>query len=153
LFLPALLGLLSRTAGRAPIASRVGAVLVLLGLPSFMGIRLGQALELQGPRDGLTAARTGHLLDHLGENAIGAPIVAMFLAGTVLGLIAVAVAVWRAGLPRPAAVLIGVFGVADLVLEGVVPGWLVHAVLLVGLSWVAITLVRERTPRPVAVST
>jgi hypothetical protein len=72
--------------------------------------------------------------------------VELFLLGTVVGMIALAVAVWRAGLPRPAAVLIGAFPFADQGLEalGIAGGVPAHAMLLAGFSWVAASLVRDR---------
>jgi hypothetical protein len=152
ILLPALLGLAARTLPAAPVASRLAAGLVCLGLPAFMAIRMGQAVELQGLRDGLPRHRTADLVDHLSSNPVGAPIVAFFLAGTVVGLIALAVAVWRAGLPRPAAVLLGAFGIVDMALEGAVPSWGTHLVLLLGLGWVAVALVRaERVGGPLTV--
>jgi hypothetical protein len=72
------------------------------------------------------------------------PIVLLFLVGTLLGMIAVAVALWRSGFPRPAAMLIGVFPIADMALDGVVPAWGPHLVLLAGFTWVASVLLRER---------
>jgi len=146
LFLPGLLGLAARTAERAPVASRIAAGLFCLGFPGFMAIRLGQAFELQGVRDDLPPSTTAHLVDHVSSNPIGMPILIFFLAGTVLGILALGVAAWRAGLPRPAAVLVAAFGIVDNVTEGVVPGWLSHLVLLVGLGWIAVALVQsERT--------
>jgi hypothetical protein len=142
LFLPGLLGLMARTVGRAPIASRIAAVLVCLGFPSFMGIRLGQAIELQGIRDNLPNRTTAHLVDHLNSNPIGVTIVVCFLLGTVLGVLVLGVAMWRAGLPRVAAVLVAAFGVVDMSTEGVVPGWLVHLMLVVGFGLTAMALVR-----------
>jgi hypothetical protein len=147
LFLPGLLGLAARTFERAPVASRLAAGLLCVGLPGFMAIRLGQAIELQGVRDGLPSTTTANLVDHLGSNPLGIAVLVCFLGGTVVGLITLGVAAWRAGLPRPAAVLVGAFGVVDNVTEGVVPGWLTHLVLLVGLAWISIALVRADRPQ------
>jgi hypothetical protein len=144
-FLPGLLGLTARTIRRAPIASRIAAGLVVIGFPGFMGIRLGQAVELQGVRDGLSTRTTANLVDHLNSNPIAVPIVACFLAGTVLGMVVLGVAMWRAGLPRVAAVLVGAFGVVDMSTEGVVPGWLVHLMLVVGFGLTARALLRPET--------
>lgn len=142
LLLPALLGLAARTLPRAPVASRIAAGLVCLGLPGFMAIRMGQAVELQGVRDGLPRHTTADLVDHLSSNPVGALIVVFFFAGTVLGVVALGIAAWRAGLPRPAALMLGVFGVADVALEGLVPSWATHLLLLAGLSWLAVALLR-----------
>jgi hypothetical protein len=122
--------------------------LVCLGLPGFMAIRMGQAVELQGVRDRLPRRSTADLIDHLSSNPVGARLVVFFLGGTVLGLIALAVAVWRSGLPRPAAVLLGLFGVLDLALEGAVPTWATHTLLLAGLGWIAVALQRAEVSRP-----
>jgi hypothetical protein len=150
LLLPALLGLAARTFPRAPVASRVAAGLVCLGLPGFMAIRMGQAVELQGVRDGLPRRTTADLIDHLSSNPVGAPIMVFFLGGTVLGLLALAVATWRAGLPRPAAVLLGAFGILDIALEEAVPSWATHLLLLAALGWLAVALVRGSVSRPAA---
>lgn len=143
MFLPGILGLTARTVGRAPVASRIAAALVCLGFPSFMGIRLGQAIELQGVRDGLSRRATANLVDHLSANPIGVAIVACFLVGTVLGVLVLGVAMWRAGLPRVAAALVAAFGVVDMSTEGVIPGWLVHLMLVVGFGLTAVVLLRD----------
>lgn len=145
MFLPGILGLTARTVGRAPVASRFAAALVCLGFPCFMGIRLGQGIELQGVRDKLPTRITANLVDHLNTNPIGAPIVACFLIGTVLGVLVLGVALWRAGLPRFGSALIATFGVVDMSTEGVVPGWLVHLMLVVGFSQIALALLRRDT--------
>ncbi len=146
LLLPAILGLAARTVGRSPWASRVAAGLAVPGLMGFAGIRLGQGIELQGIRDGVPLGQVAGLLDHQSANPVGAPLVILFLAGTAVGLVALAAAVWRAGLPRPAAVLIGVFPFADQALEqlGTATGVVAHALLLVGFAWVAVSLTRGR---------
>lgn len=144
LMLPAILGIAATTVRRAPWASRVAASLAVTGLMGFAGIRLGQGVELQGVRDGVPLGQVAGLLDHQSGNPIGGPMVMLFLAGTVLGMLALAMAVWRGGLPRPAAVLIAVFPFADQGLEqlGAVSGVLAHALLLLAFSWVAVSLVR-----------
>ena len=146
LVLPAILGLAAVTVRTSPWPSRVAAGCASLGLMGFAGIRLGQGIELQGLRDGLPLPKVAGLLDHQAGNPIGGPMVVLFLLGTAVGMIALAVAVWRAGLPRPAAVLIAVFPFADQGLEalGNAGGVLAHALLLAGFSWVAVSLVRDR---------
>ena len=146
LLLPAVLGLAAVTVQRTPWPSRIAAACASVGLMGFAGIRLGQGVELQGIRDGLPLPQVAGLLDHQSGNPIGGPMVVLFLLGTVVGMIALAVAVWRAGLPRPAAVLIGAFPFADQGLEalGIAGGVLAHAMLLAGFSWVAASLVRDR---------
>jgi hypothetical protein len=142
--LPALWGLLSRTVERAPVISRLAAALVAVGLPAWVAMRMGSAVELQGIRDRLGVGTTAHLLDHLEANPIAAVIVSLFLLGTLIGTLATGVAGWRAGYPRPAAVLVMLFPVADMALDGVAPEWLAFLVLAVGLIWIATAT--ERPP-------
>lgn len=142
--LPAVLGLMERTVQRAPWASRVAAVAAVVSIPAFVGMRMGSAIELQGLRNGLPNRTTADLLDNLEAspvNPIAAPIAVLFLLGTLVGLIAVGVAIWRAGLPKPAAVLVALFPVADAGLEAVGTVY-AHVILVVGLAWVATALLR-----------
>lgn len=141
-YLPGLLGLAAITVRRAPWASRIAAGLALVGLAGWVGIRLGQAVELQGIRDGLPRSTTAGLIDHLGGNPIGSPITLVFLVGTILGMIAFGVAVWRAGLPKPAAVLLVLFPFADTGLEGFGVSPYAHALPLVAFTWIAVRLVQ-----------
>jgi hypothetical protein len=151
-YLPGLVGLAAITVRRAPWASRIAAGLALVGLSGWVGIRMAQAIELQGIRDGLTRSTTAGLIDHLGSNPIGSPITLVFLAGTILGMIAVAVAVWRAGLPKPAAVLLVLFPIADTGLEGLGVSTFAHALPLVAFTWIAVRLV-QGAPAPAALAT
>ena len=151
-YLPGLVGLAATTVRRAPWASRIAAGLALVGLSGWIGIRMGQAVELQGIRDGLPRSATAGLIDHLGGNPIGSPIVLVFLAGTILGMIAIAVAVWRAGLPKPAAVLLVIFPIADTGLESFGVSTFAHALPLVAFTWIAVRLV-QGTPEPAALPT
>jgi hypothetical protein len=63
-----------------------------------------------------------------------------------------AFATWRTGMPRPAAVALGIFPFADLALQGHVGTIAAHLLLLAATSWFAVALVRtpvaEPGPRP-----
>lgn len=142
-FLPALLGLLQHTVARAPIASRITAFFVVVGFPAFMGIRFGSAIELQSVRDGLPHSEIGTLFDDLGSNPLASSILGLFLVGTLLGMIALGVTLWRSGFPRVAAVLVAVFPIVDMGTEGHLPGWLSHLVLLVGVMLVTREMLRS----------
>lgn len=146
LFLLALLGLMSLTVARAPRLSRIGAGFVTICMLGWMGVRMGQAFELEGVRSGLPHQVTGRLVDHAMTNPIGGVLLAAFLLGNVLGMLAVAAAVWRAGLPRPAAVLLLVFPFADLALESSVGSVPAHLLLLVALAWIAGALLKDAAP-------
>jgi hypothetical protein len=141
-YLPGMVGLAATTVPRAPWASRIAAGLALVGLSGWMGIRMGQAVELQGVRDGVPRSTTAGLIDHLGSNPIGSAIVLVFLAGTMLGMIALAVAVWRAGLPKPAAILLVIFPIADTGLESFGVSTFAHALPLVAFGWIAVRLTK-----------
>jgi hypothetical protein len=147
LVLPAILGLTAVTVRRSPWPSRVAAASASLGLMGFAGIRLGQGIELQGLRDGLPVRQVAGLLDHQYANPIGAPLVTLFLVGTAVGMVALGVVIWRAGLPRPAALLVALFPLADQGLEVLgsnAGGVIAHAALLAGLGWVAVSLLQAR---------
>jgi len=151
-YLPGMVGLMATTVRRAPWASRIAAGLALVGLSGWVGIRMVQAVELQGIRDGLARSTTASLIDHLGSNPVGSPILLVFLAGTILGMIALAVAVWRAGLPKPAAVLLVLFPVADTGLEGLGVSTFAHALPLIAFTWIAVRLVQGAS-KPAALAT
>jgi hypothetical protein len=130
------------------VLSRIAAALVVVGMLGFFGIRLGQAVELQGIRDGVATRTTAGLIDHLSGNPVGLPIMALFLGGTVLGMFVLAAATWRAGLPKPAAVMLAVFPLADIGLESAGGTIASHLVLLAGLGWLGLHLAREPRTAP-----
>lgn len=102
LYVPAFLGLATRCVGASPVAARLGAAFAVWSMMGFMGVRMAQAVELQAVRDGLDRGDTARLMDHLVANPIGAASLVLLLAGSAVGLVALAVAGWRAGLPAGA---------------------------------------------------
>jgi hypothetical protein len=104
---------------------------------------MAQAVELQGIRDGLGVGQVARLVDGLSTNPIGAVMLVMFLGGTVLGVVCLAVAMWRARVaPRPAVVLFLAFPFVDLLVRGEMGVVVSHTVLLAGLGWIGLTLMR-----------
>ena len=146
LYVPAFLGLATRCLVAAPVAARVGVAFAVWSMLGFMGVRMAQAVELQAVRDGLDRGETVRLMDHLVTNPIGAPSLVLLLAGSAVGLVALAVAGWRAGLPRPALLLVAVFPFLDLALPSQTGTVASHVALLAGLGWLAVALAREAGP-------
>ena len=70
----------------------------------------------------------------------------MFLAGSIVGLVCISVAVRRSRLaPVAAAVLLMAFPFLDLLVPGHLGTVVAHAVLLAGLAWIGGSLVRGAT--------
>jgi len=147
LYVPALVGLAARCVARSPIAARVGATGVLVCMTGFMGVRAAQAFEPTALRHGLTTATAARLVDHLGANPVGAMVLVMFLGGSAVGLVGLAVAAWRSELSRVPAVLLGLFPFADLVAPGRLATIGTHVLLLAALAWLARDLVRAPRSR------
>lgn len=148
LYVPAFLGIARLTWQRSRRLSVLAGTSVVLAMLGFMGIRMAQAVELQGARDGLGATRTAHLIDGVAANPIGGTVFALFMGGTVIGVVCTAAAVWRARLaPVPAVVLLAAFPFLDLLTPGYLGTLLAHAVLLVGLGWIGLALTRTSTDR------
>lgn len=96
-----------------------------------------RAPDGQGRIDRPVAAK---LIEHSFTTAVGAPLLVLFLAGTAIGVIVLAVATWRAGFPRPAVVLLVLFPVVDSVAKGHAGTVASHVVLLIALGWFATAL-------------
>jgi hypothetical protein len=149
LFLPGLLGLANGFVGTSRRVATAAGWLLVAAMAGFLAIRLGQAVELAtiqtgGDRPDLAAA-----VDHTSANVIGLPILVMFLGGALVGLVLLAVAAWKAGMPRSACVLLAVFQPVDFVMpQHPFPlGCVSHALLLVALVWMARDI-RTRTALP-----
>jgi hypothetical protein len=149
LYVPAFVGLASRCMPRSPSAARVGAAGVIVCMTGFMGVRAVQAFEPVAVHRGLSASTTARLVEDLSGNPAGVLLLVMFLGGSVVGLVALAVASWRNGLPRVPTVWIGVFPFVDLLAPGRVGSIVTHALLLVALVRLAyaLPLVRRTTSR------
>ena len=137
LYVPAFGGLAARCLGAAPRAARVGAAAAAVSMTGFMGVRALQAVELQGARSGFPTATTTHLVDHVISTPVGAVVLVMFLGGSVVGLVGLAVATWCQGLTRVGTVLLAVFPVVDLLVPTHAGTIASHALLLVALTWLA----------------
>ena len=144
LFVPAFLGLARAGVARSPIAARIGGGVAVVSMLGFAGVRAVQAVELETVRQAMPTHTAAALIDGIASNPIGVVVMVTFLGGSVVGTIALAVATWRAGLPRVPAVLLVLFPVIDLAAGGHVGTIASHVVLLVALSWFAVAL-RERT--------
>lgn len=154
LYVPAFLGLARLAAERSRKLAAVGGALAVASMLGFMGIRMGQAVELQTVRESLSPTTGAALIDHAGANPIGLVLLVMFLAGSVLGVVLLAVALWRSGsVPRPAVVLFAVFPFVDLLTPGPLGVLVSHALLLAGLGWMGLSMLRSPTPAvPAAVA-
>ncbi len=140
LYVPAFLGLAARCLGAAPVAARIGGFVAVGSMICFEGVRMVQGVELQLVRDGGPHHGAVAAVDGITGNAAGLMMLVVFLGGSVVGMVALAIALWKRGLPRPAVVLMGAFPVLDLALPGHVGTIASHALLLVALTWVAVAL-------------
>jgi hypothetical protein len=143
LLVPAFAGLASACLERAPRLARAGAAVIVLSMMGFFAVRMVQGVQLQLVTDGVDRHTAARLVDDLTGNPVGGAILAAFLLGSMVGLVLLAVAAWRTGLPRPAAVALGVFPFADLVMQGHLGTIASHLLLLAATSWLAVALVRE----------
>jgi hypothetical protein len=140
-YIPALLGLAEACSARTPRLARVAGWISVATIVGFAAARMIQAFELQTVTDHLSRPVAAHLVDHAAVNIVGAPLMVIFLAGTVIGFILLAVATWRSGFPRPAAVLLGMFPVLDHLVDGHGRVMVLsHVALLVALGWLASAL-------------
>ena len=140
LYVAGFLGLAARCAGVAPVAARIGAFVSVASMICFAGVRTAQGVELQLARDHVAPRAAASVVDGIGANPAGAMILIVFLAGSVVGLVALAVAAWKRGLPRPAVLYLGAFPVVDLVLPGHLGTLASHGLLLVALASIALAL-------------
>jgi hypothetical protein len=151
LYAAGFLGLASSAAPRSPRLARVGGWASAAAMLGFMGVRLGEAIELAGVRNGLDHVTLAKAIDDTAANPVGALILVLFLGGAIVGLVSLAFAGWRAGWPKAACVLLGVFQVVDFVAPSH-PVPVSHLMLLVALAWISATLWRqsERSAAPAA---
>jgi len=153
LYVPAFLGLARASWERSRVLSAMGGSIAVLSMLGFMGVRMLQAFELETVDQHLSTSQAARLVDGAGTNALGSVITGMFLGGSVLGLLALGIAVWRARLaPVAAAVLLIAFPFVDLLAAGHVGTIASHALLLIGLGWTGLALLR-RDHRIVAADT
>jgi hypothetical protein len=140
LFGPGFLGLANICASTVPRLGRFAGWVAAFSMTGFFGVRGIQAVQLATVRDGLDHATAGKVIDDAGTNPLGALVLVLFLGGALVGTIALAVATWRAGLPRIPAVLLGLFQLVDLAAPGHAGTLLAHTLLLVAFAWFALAL-------------
>lgn len=145
LYLPGFLGLMELCRSRTPRWARLSGWLVLLSISCFVGVRATQATELSLARSGLPVPQAAGILDAGWGSPIGMIVFLLFLGGAFVGLVAMGVTVWRAGFPRPAAVLLALFQPIDLLAGGHWGTVVSHTVLLVALGWLALHAWRGTT--------
>jgi hypothetical protein len=144
LYVPAFLGLAGVIAGRSPVLAIVGGGLAVLSMLGFAGVRMAQGVELQAVRDGMGTAQVARLVDGVSSNPIGGVLLVLFLGGSLVGAVCLAVGVWRARVaPWPAAVLFLAFPFVDLLAPGQLGAVVSHVVLLAGLGWIGTALLRS----------
>ena len=140
LFGPGFLGLADVCASKVPRLARFAGWVAAVSMTGFFGVRGIQAVQLATVHEGLDHATAGRIIDGAGTNALGALVLVLFLGGALVGTIALAVAAWRAGLPRVPAVLLGLFQLVDLAAPSHAGTVLAHSLLVVALTWFAVTL-------------
>lgn len=141
LYAPALLGLALACLPRSQRLAPVAGWTAVAAMGGFMGIRMGQALELSGIRSGLDRHALAATIDNAGGNPIGALVLVVFLGGALVGLVMLAVVGWRAGLPKLACAGLAAFQVVDFVAPQRPP--FSHLLLLASLTWIATVLWRR----------
>lgn len=152
LLVPAFAGLGSACLERTPRLARTGTAITVLSMMGFFAVRMAQGVELETVRRGLDRHTAASLVDGLTGNPVGGTILAAFLLGSAVGLVLLAVAAWRTGLPRPAAVALGAFPFADLALQGHLGTIAAHVLLLAATTWMAIALLHGPATRPTRVA-
>jgi hypothetical protein len=148
LLLPVVLGLAHRASARSPRLALVAAVVSGLFALSFAGLRASQGVELAiATGSGTITARAAQVDAALG-NTITSAILMLFLVTNVVGLVLLAIALWRSRrVPVPAVVLFLLFPIIDLTLKTEGGVAIAHLVLLAATSWMAIGFLRSASPR------
>lgn len=144
LYVPAFVGLARMSWRRSRVLSTVGGSIAVLSMLGFMGVRMLQAFELEAVDRHLNTAQAARLVDGAGTNALGSVITGMFLGGSLLGLVCVGVAVWRARVaPVAAVVLLIAFPFVDFLAPGHLATVASHTILFAGMTWIGLSLVRD----------
>ncbi|KAA1419753.1 hypothetical protein FE697_017740 [Mumia zhuanghuii] len=138
-----LLGLAQITRWRAPRLTAVATVLTVLGMWGFGNVLAGTYVahvvvpDVLGVDAAVTLVEDGYLKDW----GMVAGSLVPHLVGSFFGVLLLAVACWRAGLPKVPAVLLIVFLVWDFALSpiGIVEP---HVLLLVALVWLGVAVAR-----------
>lgn len=151
LLLPALLGLARRASDRSPALALVAAGAIVVSLLGFAGVRMGQAFELGLATGPLSQADAAAAFEASIGTPMGATLTVMFLAGNVVGVIVLAIALWRSHrVPIGSIVLFLLFPIADLAVPGHLGPIVSHVILLGAFAWMAFGFLRvspARAPR------
>lgn len=125
------------------------ASLLLIGSAAGLGFYLFGAIEYEmATREGVDSAELARFADQAEEAGIFIPFFVLFLVGIVLGLILLGIAAWRRGIvPVWGGLLIVASGVLTFVAEGGALSIVSFVVLLAGLGWIGITLLRMSDDR------
>lgn len=139
LFVPAILGLVHLLRGRKPRLSHVGGALAGLGIVGWSGVTALTSIEVEMAKAADRAAMVD-LAERFQSSVGPAVFLVMFLLGLFVGLIVLAIGLWRAGLVRAwvpiavvAAVVIDVVASTEQLAVAVVWGLLTAALGSVGL--------------------
>lgn len=157
LLLPALLGLSHRTSERTPRLALVTSIVIGLSILGFAGVRMSQAFELQLATGGLPRGQAVHQFEAAVTSPIGLAFTLAFLAGTIVGIILLAIGLLLSRRVAVAPViLLLVFPVIDTLIPGHVGPIVSHLVLLAAMCWMAVGFLRtaparrDRATRPAA---
>jgi hypothetical protein len=137
------LGLAQLTRWHTPKLTVAATLLTLWGMWGFGNVLVGTYVaqvvtpDVLGPDEGVTLIEDGYLEDW----GMVAGSLAPHLVGSFFGVLLLAVACWRAGLPRVPVTLLVVFLVWDFTFTPVGP-LEPHLLLMVALVWLGTTVVR-----------
>jgi hypothetical protein len=140
LYGPGFLGLGNFCATKAPRLGRFAGWVAAVSMTGFFAVRGVQAAQLSVVKSGLDHTTGAKIIDGVSNNPLGVLILVTFLGGALIGTVSLAVAAWRAGLPRVPAVLLGLFQIVDLAAPGHAGTIVSHTLLLVALVWFATAL-------------
>lgn len=154
LLLPALLGLAHRASERSPILALFAGAAIVVSSVGFAGVRMAQGFEYRFATGEMPVSEAAAHFDASIGTPIGIVMTIAFLGGTVVGVILLAIGLWRSRrVPISAIVLLLLFPVVDLALPARPGPVLSHLLLLASFTWMAIALVRRAPARRVRLET
>ncbi|MBS1675578.1 MAG: hypothetical protein JSS74_16610 [Actinobacteria bacterium] len=148
LLLPALLGLAHRTSERSPLLALFASIAIGASLLGFAGVRMSQGFEYAFATGGASPATAAAQFEAAIAAPIGMVMTIAFLAGTVIGIVLLAIGLWRSRrVPVGSIILLLLFPVADLTAPAPAGPVISHLILLAALTWMAIALLRTAPAR------
>jgi hypothetical protein len=150
LLLPSLLGLARRGSDRSPTLALLATIAIVLSSLGFAGVRMAQGFEYALATGGMSLPEAAAQFDAGVSTPVGIAMTTAFLGGTLVGVILLAVALWRSRrVPVAAIILLLLFPVVDLAVP-MRPGPIVsHLILLAAFTWFAVALLRTAPARRV----